>query len=238
MAMTAEEVSKKLDDLEALLEETKKRADEAEVRATAAEGELLVSKLDEEDREAFNALPADDQTTFKVGTDEQREALLEKGRKSISKSVEVPEEVQKRLDDISKKLEAAEARANAAEVIAKKAEDDRRLTELSKRAEDEFAGLPGTPVEKGLILKSIEDKLTKDEAEAVYKLFKAGNECLRGQMKEVGKSASTSDGADVWSKIEKKGQVRAEERKISLAKAITQVIEENPELYTEYLNSK
>lgn len=239
MPMTAEEISKKLDDLETLLEETKKRADEAEARATAAENELTVSKLDQDDREAFDALPEADQQTFLTADEAGRSELLEKGRKSISKRDEVPDEIQKRLDDISKKLEQAEARANAAEAVAKKAQDDRRLVELAKRSEEEYAGLPGTPDEKALVLKSIEDKLTPEEAGAIFKLFKAGNECLRGQMHPVGKAAPNADTAgDAWTKIEKRAETLAKEKGITVQKATTMVLEAEPQLYQEYLDSK
>ena len=55
--MTAEEISKKLDDMEKDLDTVRKRAE-------AAEAALLVAKLDNEDRDAYDELSEAEQTTF------------------------------------------------------------------------------------------------------------------------------------------------------------------------------
>lgn len=230
--MTAEDISKKLDELEQELTKANARADKAEA-------ELLIAKLDDEDREAFDTLPQEDQTAFVAADETKRSEMLEKARNTIAKRNELPTEIQKRLDDITKRMNDAEARATAAETIAKRANDERRMTELTKRAEDEFAGLPGTAVEKAHVLKSLE-KLSEEERSEVEKMLKAGNECLSGQMKPVGKSGSSDMAGDAWAKIEKRSEVLAGEKKISKAKAMQEFLEtpEGQQLYDQHLEEK
>ena len=234
--MTAEEISKKLDDMEKDLGAVTKRAE-------AAEAALLVAKLDDEDREAYDSLPEAEQATFVQADDDARSELLEKARKAVAKRNELPEDVQKRFDDVTKKLDEvskqlveAQTKTAAAEAVAKKAQDEREMVELTKRAEEEFAGLPGTPVEKATVLKAL-TKLTPEEKAGCEKMLAAGNACLAGSMKPVGKSGDVSGGG-AWSVIEKKATAMAAadvSKKLTVAKATELVIEQEPELYTKYL---
>ena len=232
--MTAEEISKKLDDMEKDLASVTKRAEEAEAA-------LLVAKLDDEDREAYDTLPEADQATFVQADDAARSELLEKARKAIAKRDELPESVRKQMEDVSKQLEDvrkqltdSQAKTAAAEAVAKKAQDEREMVELTKRAEEEFAGLPGEPVEKAMVLKAI-SKMSPDEKTAMEKMLKAGNACLAGQMKPVGKGGDAS-GGDAWSTIEKKAKALvAADSKLTVAKATEKVIEQEPALYEAYL---
>lgn len=238
--MLMEDLSKKLDELEAQQSVLEGSLAEANARADKAEAALLVAKLNDKDREAFDALPEEDQTSFPTVSEEQRNELLEKGRKAISKRGEIPDEIQKRFETISKQLADAEKRASAAEAVAKRANEERLMVELQKRAEDEFAGLPGTVIEKANVLKSIETKLSKEEVAEVYKMLKAGNECLRGQMKEVGKSGGGETSDDAYSRIEKRAEVWASEKRVSKEKAVEQFLltPEGMQLYNEYLEKK
>lgn len=236
MPMTAEEISKKLDDMEKDLTTVTKRAE-------AAEAALLVAKLDDEDREAFDSLPEAEQATFVQADDDARSELLEKARKAIAKRDELPESVRKQMEDVSKQLEdvrkqltESQAKTAAAEAVAKSAQDAREMVELTKRAEEEFAGLPGEPVEKAMVLKAL-TKLTPEEKASCEKMMAAGNACLAGQMKPVGKGGDVSGGG-AWGTIEKKAKAMAAAdvtKKLTVAKATELVIEQEPELYSEYL---
>ncbi len=239
--MTIEELTTQVTTMEKDLAAVTKRAE-------AAEAALAVAELDGEDREAYDTLSDADKATFVQADEDARSEILTKARKAIEKRNELPADIQKRFDDVQKRLDAAEAKAkeaeakvSAAESVAKKAQDDQRMTVLAKRAETDYAGLPGTAQEKAIVLKSLEDKLSPEEQEAVFKLFKAGNECLRGQMKEVGKGASTGDGntgESAWTTIEKKADAMAKDKNITKAKAVTEVIAAEPELYERYLEEQ
>jgi len=228
--MTAEEISKKLDDMEKDLDTVRKRAE-------AAEAALLVAKLDNEDRDAYDELSEAEQTTFVQADDAGRSELLEKGRKAIAKRGELPEEIRKQFEAVNKKLELAEARATAAETVAKREQDARQMIELTKRAEEEFPGLPGTPVEKAEVLKAL-GKLTPDEKAACEKMLAAGNACLAGQMKPVGKGGDADTTGGAWAVIEKKATAMAASQKITVAKATELVIQQEPALYDAYLAEK
>lgn len=140
----------------------------------------------------------------------------------------------KKLEDISKALEAAEARAKAAEDIAKKETEARRLQDFIKQAEATYPSLPGTPEEKGQALKAMKDTLPEAEATILTKMLEAGNTALKNTMSEVGKSA-VSGASTTWEKIEKMAEKAASEKHISKATAVSQILAENPDLYTEYL---
>jgi hypothetical protein len=219
--MTAEELTAKLDTLEGQLTEATKRADRAEA----------IMALTGPEREGFGKLDSEKQEEFLKADADAREEIL--------KSLEppppvVPEEVQKRLDDISKKLEVAEKRAADAEKVAKAERDAREITEFAKLAETEYPGLPGTPEEKGAVLKAMKAKMTMEECEAAMKLMKAGNACLTAQMGSVGKDAPAT-GDSAWAKIEQKADaLMAADTKLSKAQAISEVCKRNPELYDAY----
>src|SRR5262249_5265430 len=85
--------------------------------------------------------------------------------------------VQKALSEAEvAKREAAEAKAQAR--IEK---DARELQDFAKRAETEFASLPGTALEKGAVLKGLYSgqPLAKEEADKVVALLKAADELAR-----------------------------------------------------------
>lgn len=236
MPMTAEEISKKLDDMEKDLAAVTKRAEDAEAA-------LLVAKLDDEDREAYDSLPEAEQAAFVQADDDARSEMLEKARKAIAKRDELPESVRKQMEDVNKKLEdvtkklaESEAKTAAAEAVAKKAQDEREMVELTKRAEEEFAGLPGTPQEKALVLKAM-NKMTPEEKASCETMMKAGNACLAERMKSVGKGGDTAGGS-AWDVIQKKAtaMVAADvSKKLTFAKAVEAVTEQEPELYDKYL---
>jgi len=239
--MTIEELTTQVTTMEKDLAAVTKRAE-------AAEAALAVAELDGEDREAYDTLSDADKATFVQSDEDARSEILTKARKAIEKRSELPADIQKRFDEVQKRLDEAESKAKdaeakvaAAEAVAKRAQDDQRMVVLAKKAEEDYAGLPGTAQEKAIVLKSLEDKLSPEEQEAVYKLFKAGNECLRGQMKEVGKGATTegsTNGEGAWTAIEKKADVVAKEKNITKAKAVTEVITAEPELYERYLEEQ
>ncbi len=237
--MTVEELSKKLEEVEASLANVTKSAEEATKRAEAAEAIIaageLIAKLSDEDREAYDAMPEEEQQAFVKADEDTRSTMLAK--RQVAKSNTVPEEIKKQLDEITKRAEAAEARAAAAEEVAKSERDSRHLVELAKVAETDYAGLPGTAVEKALVLKSLE-KLTPEEQAAVTKIFKSGNACLTESMKPVGKSGSTSTsaGGGAWDKIVKKAEALvSKDSHFTQAQAIAKVCQDEPALYDEYL---
>lgn len=236
MAMTMEELEKKLGEVEGQLIAANTRADELDTQ-------LAVAQLSTEDHAAFDALPGADQTAFGKADVAARETSIAKGREIVAKAAVLPEAVTKKMEEVQKKLDAAEARAAAAETIAKSERDQRRKSELTKQAETEYPNLPGTPEEKGNVLACLEQKLTADEAESVRKLLRAGNVAAGDLTKTIGKSTTAVGGGDTWTVIEKKADAKvaasaAGNKPITKAAAVQAVCDEEPELYTRYLKEQ
>lgn len=246
--LTLEDVTKKLGDLEKDLSEATKRADRAEA----------VNKLSPEDRAVYNVISVEKQQEFIDGDETVRKsvvaALTEVEKKKMKDDKKVdgePEpdeddlaksatvvELNKRIEDISKELETQKAKATAAETLAKSERDTRQKVEFEKRAESEFGALPGTAIEKGLVLASI-SKLSTEEQAGISKLLVAGNEAIK-QLGISKGSDQPATGGDAWGKIESlaKAKVEKSDKKITFEKAVTEVMKEDPKLYNDYLASQ
>lgn len=228
MAVTNEELVVKINELEDQLKKAEDALNAAELRAA-------VASMDPDDGAAFEALSETEKAEFAKANEEERETLLAKSASRIEKANALPEAVQKQLSEIQKKLDDAESRATAAETVAKAERDRAHLQELSKRAETDFANLPGTPEEKGKILKSLES-LPEEEREPVLQILRAGNEAMKATMAPVGKNSTTSVGG-AWGKIESLAKSLVSPT-LTKEKAVAKVIEDNPELYDAYLAEK
>lgn len=141
--------------------------------------------------------------------DEGTKALL---LESIQKSKQ-NEAVIKAMKDMNAK-NAAIAKANECSHLGMKTEE---LTSL-------FQGLEG------------------DKGEAVYKALKTASDVVKSSelMKEFGSSAESnlSDKDTAFDKIEKKAQEIMKSNKMSYDDAFSKVMDENPELYNEYINAQ
>jgi len=124
-----------------------------------------------------------------------------------------------------------------------KAKAEARSAEYTKRAEDDFANLPGEPVAKGKCLQAI-DKMIEADRVALSAMLAAGNAAIGKAMKAIGKSGDGTGGTDEGhtTKAEKKVEALAAEivkrdggDHIS---AVAKAWEDNPELYNEYLAEK
>ena len=166
--------------------------------------------MDEEDEDSEEAIK--DKKSSGNASFDQTETF-----KSLSK------EVQDYISTIREQKEAAEA-------------------ELRKSREE---AAEAEAVAKAQSLKAIpfdQDKLVniiKNATPDLLDLLNVVNSAIEGTvLGEVGKTAaSTSDSssADAWSKIDAKATELAKSSNISKAKAVSEVIRNNPDLYREYL---
>jgi len=148
----------------------------------------------------------------------------------------VPDEMQATVEEICKQHDAAIQKAAELEEILKAERDERLRRDFVEKAEKEYANLPGTPVELGLLLKSLND-LDSDVAEKVEDVFKSVNAQLESGdiLAEVGSAAVEAE-TTAWGRIEKQAaDMVAEGTVSSKAAAISKVLELNPKLYSEYL---
>lgn len=199
-------------------------------------------------RMVYDELSKEDQAKYLAGDEDVRKSLtpVEKAGDEEEEEEEISPAIAKRFEDVSKQLKDAQTKLAAAELVAKNERDARETIECSKRADTEFANLPGTAAEKGLVLKTLKTKLTSEEVAEVEKLLKAGNEALSQLATPVGKSGTTKDDISksskdaAWAKIEKKVEVLATAEKLPFAKALDKVLTTDKEaqlLYEQYNNN-
>jgi hypothetical protein len=148
----------------------------------------------------------------------------------------VPEEMQATVEAICKQHEAAVQKAAELEEILKAERDERLRRDFVEKAEKEFSNVPGTAVEIGILLKSLND-LDVEVAEKVESIFKAVDAQLSNSaaLEEIGSPASDIE-VSAWNKIEKQAEELITNGAVSSkAAAISKVLEINPALYSEYL---
>jgi len=135
----------------------------------------------------------------------------------------MPEEAKEYLSLIKQQKEAAEEELRKSKEAALEAE-----------AVAKAAALKAIPVEPEKLASVI-----KSASPEVVEMLETINSALESTvLSEVGKSAAGESGdgaADAWAKIDSKAKEIAERDNITKAKAVSQVITENPELYREYL---
>lgn len=123
------------------------------------------------------------------------------------------------------------AQKEAAEEQIRKAKDAEETAKAVSKAKE----LKAIPVDQDKLVGII-----KNANADVLDLLTVVNAAIEGSvLGEVGKSNPGSTGAssnDAWSKIEAKADEVAKRDSITKAKAIAVVLDENPELYREYLN--
>src|SRR6185503_3608862 len=160
--MTPEEIDKHLEELESKVEKLETIGEELEVAKAAAVRFEAISKLNDAEKEYFSKLNEEGQDAFLEATSEVRKNQM---TEAIEKANKVPTEIQKRMEALEKRATDAETSAKEANEIAKREADARKVIEFTKRAETELPNTPGKPEEKGLIMKSLYDKLGEAEAE-------------------------------------------------------------------------
>lgn len=135
----------------------------------------------------------------------------------------MPKEVQDYLNTLKVQKETAEKELRKSKEAAVEAE-----------AVAKAESLKAIPVEKEKLVG-----ILKTATPELIELLTVMNTAIEGTvLGEVGKSASGSSdtgAADAWGKIDAKATELAKSKNITKAKAVSEVIKENPELYREYL---
>lgn len=136
----------------------------------------------------------------------------------------MPKEVQDYLATLKTQKEAAESELRKSKEAAAEAE-----------AVAKAESLKAIPVEKEKLVG-----ILKTATPELIELLTVVNTTIEGTvLGEVGKSAQNSTGSadanDAWSKIDAKAVELTKSKGITKAKAVSEVIRENPDLYREYL---
>ena len=163
------------------------------------------------------------------------ETELTKMKEEVNKSKEPAkednfEEVLKNLDPaVQKVFKSLQSQKEAAEQVAKQLNEQKEEEEAIKKAKT----LKALPVEEDKLVQVV-----KGVSDDVYEILKSAAKVLEESeiFEEVGKGKGGAGSTDAWSKIEKKADEIAKRDGITVEKAIGVVINENPELYKEYLS--
>ena len=206
-----------------------KERDEANTALETVKKELEEAKKELEDLKASGDDDSDDNHPDDCDCPECRAKRAKKDRKSSGNASfdntetfkSLPAEAREYLTTLKTQKEAAEA-------------------ELRKSREEK---VEAEAIAKAQSLKAIpvdQDKLVgilKTATPELIELLEVINGAIEGTvLGEVGKSSSgVSSNADAWSKIEAKADEIAKSSNISKAKAVSEVIRDNPDLYREYL---
>jgi hypothetical protein len=166
---------------------------------------------------------------------ETLKAELEKFKEEAKKSKEPAqeenfEEVLKNLDPaVQKVFKSLQAQKEAAEQIAKQLQEQKEEEEAIAKAR----ALKALPVEEEKLVQVV-----KGVSDDVYEILKSAAKVLEESeiFEEIGKGKGGASSTDAWSRIEKKADEIAKRDSITKEKAISVVINENPELYKEYLS--
>jgi hypothetical protein len=140
------------------------------------------------------------------------------------------EEVIKSLDPtVQEVFKSMKAQKVAAEEVVKGLQEQKLNDEAIAKAKE----LKNLPAEEATLVA-----IAKSASNEVFEILKAANKALEnaGIFQEIGKNKGGDAGSSAWEKIEKKAEALVESEKITIQKAIANVIKEYPELYKEYLS--
>lgn len=207
----AGEVTKAKEDLATVTterDEAKKQLDETNGKLETANDDLATAKSE------LDALKQDE------GKDDAAKAAFDE------------EETMKAMPKEARELfTKMKAQKDAAEEELRKAKDAEKHADAVAKA----ATLKSLPIEQAKLVELVKGA-TPEVLELLATVATAMDETVLG---EIGKSkvgagtASTSN--EAWAQIEAKADEVAKKESISKAKAITKVVNENPDLYKQYL---
>lgn len=209
----------------------KEATDKATERANTAEADLAKAKEDlakacnKKENNSKSKENSEDQEDDKSCEGENTEET-EKAKSGASfDESEVIKSMPKAAQELFKTLKAQK---EAAETEVRKAKEAEEIAKAKQTAQS----LKAIPVEEEVLVG-----ILKNADQNVIDVLTTAAEAISATvLDEVGKS-KTSDGAgtDAWSKIEAKANEISKSTGMTLQKAISQVVKENPGLYKEYL---
>lgn len=182
-AMNLEELKKALEAKELEIAKLKSEKDQLVQKSTAADEALVKTKAELETAKADIAKANEEIQKAKMPKKEAPKdcELDEEMKKSLPPSVlQTLESLKKKADEQQKQLAESVA-------VTKALQDQLELQSLEKSAEEAWPNLPGTSVEKAVLLKTVNSM--PEKAKAYFdSVLKAGNEAMAQKMVAIGKS--------------------------------------------------
>jgi hypothetical protein len=226
MAATEAQVA----DLNKSVEALTKSLDDTKAELAKAEA---ISKMSDAAKTYMKSLDDDAKAKFMSLSTAEQDAKAAKVAKADETLELHGQRIQKSAvgDGVFAVMKAQAAEIQKANERIEKAENEAKLQVLAKRADDEFASLPGDRLAKARILKSFETLSDEDRA-AAEAMLKAGSSSLAKAFSTVGKNGSPAQAeGSAESQLQKKAEEIAKRDNVSVAKAYETAITENPDLY-------
>lgn len=220
---------------------TKQLGEIAVLKSKLSDAEMKAAMTDEE-KEHFNGLPEAEKKSFMAMDPEARKKSVKK-RAIDDESLTIDGTVIKKSAvgaDMFAVVKSQQAALVAQREEVLKAAALVEMSELKKRADDEYKHLPGTVEAKAAILKSAKSMPAEASAalEAILKaaekmaaegyVVKGASGGKGGRVGDVNKSAAEE--------LESLAKEAAKDGKITYEKAYAQVIEKRADLYTKFLS--
>lgn len=239
-AKTVADLKKQVADL-TKPEDLKKALDRVLEFATKAEADKAdaeaIAKMSAEEREHMERLDEKARKEFMAMTPEDR-------KKTVSKATEADEVVYKAADGTEfrksddPRMVAMAKRADEAEKIAKAERDAREMSDLRKRAADEYGHLPGDVDAKANVLKAM-NGIDEEARKSLDAMLKAGEKLAKAGFGMMGSlDGSTADSSSPEAQIDKRAKEIQKAESVTFAKAYEKALEENPELYAQITTPK
>ena len=212
-----------------------KESEGAEI-ADEEEAEKAEDKEFAEGKESEGTKLSDEDELDKAEDDEEdEEEEVEKSLKSL------PKNVRSQMTALFKSQKEAIAKSEKLEKALKVERDERLRKEFVEKAKTDFPYVPGkSPEEVGLMLKTlhvIAPKIAAD-IEGIFKSVSATIE-KTGLLKELGSGMSSGgDSASAYGKLDGIARGAVKKSGVSYAKAFETAMNQNPELYSQYLDEQ
>lgn len=217
----AEVLKGRISELEASVAEQTAKAATAEEELSKAKETM---KIAEEEKAEAERMAAEKAIADKEATEAEEAEASKKLDEVETWKKSLPDEARAYLDELQAKAEAAEA---AEAELAKRREQEAENIAKAKAAE-----LKALPVEQD-VLVGIAKSASSEVLEVFTTLAKAFEESVLGEVGKAKHEASEATGS-AWETIDKKAKVLAKEEGISIEKARTKVMTDEPELYKKY----
>lgn len=173
---------------------------------------------------------------------DKEEETLKSAEEIISKA-DIPADLRPTLEALWKSNQEQQERVQQLEGVLKAERDERLLNEETTRIADAYSRVPGgEPAKVAQMLIDLR-KAAPDSASAVEEILTATQRALvakeDGAFEEAGVSTVDATPGDSWGKIKAMAaELVTKGESESQAKAVDQVLTDNPELYAAYLAEK
>lgn len=213
-----------LDDLKTQVADLTKKLEESEAIAKMSDDEkMYMAKMSPEDKAKFMSMSAEERKK-KMGMMKRDDESIEVAGQTVNKSVVG--------DAMFEILKAQDAQLKANQEAIAKAQEDALMATLSKRADAEFAHIPGKSEEIAGVLKYA--ATMPENVKATFEsIMKSAEEMASKAFEKRGIKTGDDVEKSATDKVDTLAKAYAAEKNVDYASAYAHVLNANPDLYNE-----